>query len=168
MAAAKNASTLVTDVRMTLTPMRFSPSPSCACKQTIHHTAAVNDHRPIHCACLYDIFVMLQLTAVLMFVVLLGAATWGITQVEDGLDVTDLVPRHTTEFRFLEARQKYFDFYYMFAVTQGNFDYPKHQKLLHDYHDAFTRIGNIIKNDDGGLPEFWLPLLRDWLISKCS
>jgi patched 1 protein len=52
----------------------------------------------------------------------------------------------------------------MYAVTQGNFEYPNNQRLLYEYHDAFTRVSTIIKNDDGGLPEFWLSLFRDWLI----
>ena len=37
--------------------------------------------------------------------------------------------------------------------------------MLYEYHDAFTRVSKIIKNDDGGLPEFWLSLFRDWLIA---
>ncbi|CAL4069872.1 unnamed protein product [Meganyctiphanes norvegica] len=94
----------------------------------------------------------------------IGAAVWGVSHVKDGLDLTDIVPRDTPEFGFLSAQQKYFGFYNMFAVTQGNFEYPVKQKLLHEYHEAFTRVHHIIKNDDGGLPEFWLSLFRDWLI----
>ncbi|XP_076041583.1 protein patched [Oratosquilla oratoria] len=95
---------------------------------------------------------------------LLGTALWGMSRVTDGLDLTDIVPRHTPEFAFLNAQQKYFGFYNMFAVTQGNFEYPTNQQLLHEYHETFTRVHHIIKNDDGGLPEFWLSLFRDWLI----
>ena len=43
---------------------------------------------------------------------------WGTAQVQDGLDLTDLVPRDTKEFKFLEAQSKYFGFYNIFAVTQ--------------------------------------------------
>lgn len=93
-----------------------------------------------------------------------AAAAWGVSRVQDGLDLTDIVPSDTPEYAFLAAQQRYFGFYNMFAVTQGNFEYPTKQRLLHDYYEAFTRVNHIIKNDDGGLPEFWLSLFRDWLV----
>ena len=88
----------------------------------------------------------------------------GVPQVKDGLDLTDIVPRDTSEYRFLHNQKQYFSVYNMHAVTQGNFEYPTNQALLIDYHNAFTRVPRIIKNDDGGLPEFWLTMFRDWLI----
>lgn len=94
----------------------------------------------------------------------LGASLWGVVKVKDGLDLTDIVPQNTDEHKFLSAQGKYFGFYNMFAVTQGDFEYPTNQKLLYEYHEAFVRIPNIIKNDNGGLPEFWLSLFRDWLV----
>ena len=48
----------------------------------------------------------------------------------------------------------------MYAVIQDNLEYPQNQQLIHDYHKSFVSVGNIIKDDDGGLPEFWLSLLR--------
>jgi patched 1 protein len=99
-------------------------------------------------------------------VVILAGSVWGITKVTDGLDLTDIVPQNTDEHAFLSAQGKYFGFYNMYAVTQGEFEYPTNQKLLYEYHEAFMRVPNIIKNDDGGLPEFWLSLFRDWLIGK--
>ncbi|XP_069156937.1 protein patched [Procambarus clarkii] len=102
--------------------------------------------------------------AVAGLIVSVAAAAWGVSRVEDGLDLTDIVPSHTPEYAFLSAQQRYFGFYNMFAVTQGNLEYPSRQRLLHDYYEAFTSVTNIIKNDDGGLPEFWLSLFRDWLI----
>jgi patched 1 protein len=98
------------------------------------------------------------------FIVLLAASVWGMSKVKNGLDLTDIVPHQTSEYGFLAAHDKYFGFYNMYAVTQGNFEYPNNQRLLYEYHDAFTRVSTIIKNDDGGLPEFWLSLFRDWLI----
>ena len=92
------------------------------------------------------------------------AGIWGATHVQDGLNLTDVVPRNTSVFHFLDAQDKYFGFYNMFAVTKGHFEYPQNQKLLYDYHNAFVRIPNIIKDDNGGLPEFWLPLFRSWLV----
>jgi patched 1 protein len=70
------------------------------------------------------------------------------------------VPRNTSVYRFLSDSEDHFGFYNMFAVTQGHFEYPQNQPLLHDYHNAFVRVPNIIKDDDGGLPEFWLSLFR--------
>jgi patched 1 protein len=98
------------------------------------------------------------------FIVLLAASVWGMSKVKNGLDLTDIVPHQTSEYGFLAAHDKYFGFYNMYADTQGNFEYPNNQRLLYEYHDAFTRVSTIIKNDDGGLPEFWLSLFRDWLI----
>jgi len=42
----------------------------------------------------------------------------GIIRIKDGLDLTDVVPRFTEEYNFLEAQSKYFGFYNFFAVTQ--------------------------------------------------
>ncbi|XP_023246970.1 protein patched [Copidosoma floridanum] len=94
---------------------------------------------------------------------LLGCSVWQAMRVTDGLDLTDLVPLHSDEHAFLEAQSKHFGFYNMHAVTGRDFDYPNNQRLIYEYHDAFMRIKNVIKNDDGGLPEFWLSLFRDWL-----
>lgn len=84
----------------------------------------------------------------------------------DGLDLTDIVPRNTNEYNFLSAQNKYFGFYNMFAVTKGNFEYPTNQKILYEYHSAYTRINKIIKDDNGGLPDFWLVSFRDWLFGE--
>ncbi|XP_032585536.1 protein patched isoform X2 [Drosophila mojavensis] len=85
------------------------------------------------------------------------------TALQDGLDIIDLVPKHSNEHKFLDAQTRLFGFYSMYAVTQGNFEYPTQQKLLCDYHEAFVRVPHVIKNDNGGLPDFWLLLFRDWL-----
>ena len=95
-----------------------------------------------------------------------GLGVWGAAQLRDGLDLTDVVPRASDEFAFLEAQRRYFGFFEMVAVTQGDFEYPTNQELLHRYHQAFTRVPSVIKNDDGGLPDFWLSLFRDWLIGE--
>ncbi|KAF0297659.1 Protein patched [Amphibalanus amphitrite] len=97
-----------------------------------------------------------------------GLGVWGAAQLRDGLDLTDVVPRGSDEFAFLEAQRRYFGFFEMVAVTQGDFEYPTNQELLHQYHQAFTRVPSVIKNDDGGLPDFWLALFRDWLIDLQS
>ena len=96
--------------------------------------------------------------------VLIVAGVWGATKVEDGLDLVEVVPRNTSIHSFLEAQDKYFGFYNMYAVTEGNFEYPQQQALLYDYHNAFVRVPSVIKDDNGGLPEFWLSLFRAWLV----
>lgn len=116
-----------------------------------HYLTPVLKRRPI------KVFVLL------CYLVLIVISVIGITKVNDGLDLTDIVPRGTNEYRFLELRRQYFSYYNIFAVTKGNFDYPNGQRLLYDYHQTFNRIDAIIKNDDGGLPDFWLPMFRDWL-----
>jgi len=88
----------------------------------------------------------------------------GFTQIKDGLELTDIVPRDTSGYQFLDTQKRFFNVFNMYAVTRGNFEYPNNQKLLMEYHSAFTRISNIIKNDDGGLPDSWLTMFRDWLI----
>ncbi|XP_075216920.1 protein patched isoform X2 [Lycorma delicatula] len=106
----------------------------------------------------------IKLMTLFLLIGVLLASIWGVTKVSDGLDLTDIVPQNTSEYSFLSAQSRYFGFYNMYAVTQGDFEYPTNQRLLYEYHEAFMRVPNVIKNDNGGLPEFWLGLFRDWLI----
>lgn len=101
---------------------------------------------------------------IVFFIMVLTISVWGMLKVTNGLDLTDIVPRDTSEYNFLRAQSKYFGVYNMFAVTQGNFEYHNNQKILYEYHDAFMRVSKIIKDDDGALPDFWLGMFRDWLI----
>ena len=109
-----------------------------------------------------------KVLTVLIAVVLVAASAYGINKVEDGLDLTDVVPRNTSVWSFLKAQDQYFGFYNMYAVTQDNFEYPQNQRLIYEYHNSFVSVNNIIKDDDGGLPEFWLSLFRNWLIKLQS
>lgn len=106
---------------------------------------------------------MFQGAVVCLLALVLVASALGVTRLRDGLDLTDLVPGGTTEHDFLQAQSQYFGFYSMYAVTQGGFEYPSGQRLLHEYHTSFLRVTNVLRNDDGGLPPFWLSLFRDWL-----
>lgn len=101
----------------------------------------------------------------LCFTAIMGYSLHNATKLEDGLDLYDMVPKNTNEYDFLKVQSKMFNFYNMFAVTQGDFEYPTNQKLLYEYHEAFVRVPQVIKNDNGGLPDFWLSLFRDWLIN---
>ncbi|GFN88088.1 patched protein, partial [Plakobranchus ocellatus] len=102
-------------------------------------------------------------TVMISFLVFLIIGAWGTAQVKDGLDLTDIVPKDTPEFDFLEAQSKYFGFYSINLVTKGDFDYAHNQQLLYQYHAAFNKVKKIIKREDGSLPSFWLDLFRQWL-----
>ncbi|RWS27495.1 putative hedgehog receptor patched-like protein, partial [Leptotrombidium deliense] len=106
-----------------------------------------------------------KFVVILMCLLILAVCLSGLPRVDDGLELTDIVPRNTVEYNFLTAQRQYFSVFNMYAVTQGNFDYPNNQRLLYEYHNAFTRVENIIKNDDGGLQDFWLIIFKDWLTS---
>ncbi|KAI5693269.1 hypothetical protein M8J75_012496 [Diaphorina citri] len=106
-----------------------------------------------------------KMIVVFGFIGVLIASIYSLTHITEGTDLADLVPRHTPEQDFLRVQVRDFGFYTASLVTESAFDYPNHQRLLHDYHQAFMRVPNIVKNDDGGLPgNFWLELFRDWLL----
>lgn len=96
-------------------------------------------------------------------IVALFSTLSGIGNVKDGLDIKDIVPRDQIEYKFLDIRDKYFSFFNIFAVTKDKFDYPNNQRLLQEYYDSFNQVSKIIKNEDGGLPDFWLNVFRSWL-----
>ncbi|XP_012231499.1 protein patched [Linepithema humile] len=104
-----------------------------------------------------------KVCGMIFMAIVLACSVWQAMRVRDGLDLTDLVPQNSNEHAFLAAQAKHFGFYNMYAVTGRDFEYPNNQRVLYDYHDAFMRIKNVIKNDNGGLPEFWLSLFREWL-----
>lgn len=105
-----------------------------------------------------------KLLCMVCLIVAVGGGVWTTARLRDGLELTDLVPHGTDAHAFLSAQAKYFGFYNMYAVTEGDFEYPTNQKLLYEYHEAFVRVPSIVKNDDGGLPQFWLAMFRDWLL----
>lgn len=111
----------------------------------------------------FPFFFGFQVFVVVFFFVFLILGIWGTVQVKDGLDLTDVVPRGTKERKFLEEQTKYFGFYNIYAVTQGNFDYAGRQDVLYDYHKAFQRVDKIIKREDVSVRPFWLDLFRQWL-----
>ncbi|OQV16996.1 Protein patched [Hypsibius exemplaris] len=104
-----------------------------------------------------------KLFVMLAFALVLGGSTWGMTKVEEGLDMTEFIPKDTPEHRYLEVSSKSFAWYSMSAVTKGGFEYQNHQQLLHDFHHAFQRIDQVVKDEKGGLPSYWLGRMREWL-----
>ncbi|EDO48180.1 predicted protein, partial [Nematostella vectensis] len=103
-----------------------------------------------------------KILVLFMFAAMFGAGVYGCMLVRDGLDLMDVVPRNTTEHKFVDAQSKYFSYYIMYAVTK-EYDYPNGQKLMYKYHEAFSRVRNIIKSPDIKTQPFWLIYFRDWL-----
>ena len=110
--------------------------------------------------------ILFQVLILVVFMVVIVASILGAIKVKDGLELTDLVPQHTAEYNFLSVQKKYFGFYNFYAVTQADFDYPNNQQALHDYHKDFRWMDKIIKREDGSLPDYWLQLMREWLLGK--
>lgn len=104
----------------------------------------------------------LQVVVIVLFLCLLGVSLYGTTQVRDGLELTDIVPRDTSEYDFIGAQFKFFSFYNMYVVTQRG-DYAHNQPLLHQLHQRFHSVRYVLKEDNGQLPRMWLHYLRDWL-----
>lgn len=107
-----------------------------------------------------------SIRVVLLFILVIGINVWGMTRIQMGLPLSEMAPSGSNEQKFLDIYSRLFGFYNMYAVTQGDFEYPTNQKLLYEYHDAFMRVPNILKNDNGGLPQMWLSLFREWLLGK--
>lgn len=138
-------------------------------------TLLPNSSKPKKCSKmnikLYCDFILngkIKALGVLTIVALLGSSAYATLKLQDGFELTDLIPKNTSEYNFISAQSKLFGFYNIFAVTQGNFEYPQNQKLLREYHESFIRVPNIIKNDNGGLPDFWLNIFRNWLLTLQS
>ncbi|KAG8230581.1 hypothetical protein J437_LFUL004494, partial [Ladona fulva] len=107
----------------------------------------------------------IKVAVMTLLAVAVAAGAWvAQTRLGDGLALTELVPAGTAEHAFLKAQASNFGFYGMYAVTRGDFEYPTNQRLLYEYHDAYVRVPYIVRNDDGGLPDFWLSMFRDWLL----
>ena len=77
---------------------------------------------------------------ILFFLCLVAVGIYGALQVEDGLELTDVVPSKSVAHKFVEAQFKYFSFYPMALVTQDEFDYANGQKKLYSYHEDFKQV----------------------------
>lgn len=100
---------------------------------------------------------------VVLFLGLLGLSLYGTTMVHDGLYLTDIVPRDTKEYDFIDAQFKYFSFYNMYLVTMDGFDYARSQRLLIQLHNAFNTVKFVVRDSDNKLPRMWLHYFQDWL-----
>ncbi|XP_068677208.1 uncharacterized protein [Montipora foliosa] len=105
-----------------------------------------------------------KLVVLVLFSGLLAAGIYGAFQVEDGLELTEVVPQGSIAHQFVEAQFKYFSFYPMALVTEDDFDYPNQQSKLYSYHNAFKEIPNVIRIPDSvEIPKFWMMFFREWL-----
>ncbi|CAL1579702.1 unnamed protein product [Knipowitschia caucasica] len=100
---------------------------------------------------------------VVLFLGLLGLSLYGTTMVHDGLYLTDIVPRDTKEYDFIDAQFKYFSFYNMYLVTMGRFDYAHSQRLLIQLHNSFNSVKYVVRDSSNKLPRMWLHYFQDWL-----
>lgn len=119
----------------------------------------------------YHLFFLNKQIKVLTLLIYIGFTVYcllGCLKVKNGLDLTDIVPRNTDEYEFLAIQKQQFNVFNMFLISKGNFDYPNNQKLLYDYYKTFNRINSIVKDDNGGLHDFWLISFREWLKSLQS
>ncbi|KAJ7993967.1 hypothetical protein DPEC_G00261060 [Dallia pectoralis] len=103
-----------------------------------------------------------KVVVILLFLVLLVVSLYGTTRVRDGLELTDIVPRETSEYDFIGAQFKFFSFYNMYVVTQRA-EYAQAQPLLYQLHQRFNTVRYVLREDNGQLPLMWLHYFRDWL-----
>ena len=77
---------------------------------------------------------------IIFFLCLLAVGIYGALQVEDGLELTDVVPSESVAHRFVDAQFKYFSFYPLSLITQDEFDYAYQQEKLLSYHEDFKQV----------------------------
>lgn len=105
----------------------------------------------------------LQALVLAFFGALLGLSLYGATLVQDGLALTDVVPRGTKEHAFLSAQLRYFSLYEVALVTQGGFDYAHSQRALLDLHQRFSSLKAVLPPPATQAPRTWLHYYRSWL-----
>ncbi|XP_037683316.1 protein patched homolog 2 isoform X2 [Choloepus didactylus] len=98
-----------------------------------------------------------------LFGFLLGLSLYGATLVQDGLALTDVVPRGTKEHAFLSTQLRYFSLYEVALVTQGGFDYTHSQRALFDLHQRFSSLKAVLPPPATQAPRTWLHYYRNWL-----
>ncbi|KAM7098859.1 protein patched homolog 2 isoform 2-T2 [Molossus nigricans] len=98
-----------------------------------------------------------------LFGALLGLSLYGATLVQDGLALTDVVPRGTKEHDFLSTQLRYFSLYEVALVTQGGFDYAHSQRALFDLHQRFSSLKAVLPPPATQAPRTWLHYYRNWL-----
>lgn len=79
---------------------------------------------------------------------LLGVCIYGATRVENGLDLTEVVPSNTRQHDFVVANAKYFSYAYITIVQDehNNFGSVEWQKETLDFHHSLADIQWIVKS----------------------
>lgn len=107
-----------------------------------------------------------QAMVLVLFGALLGLSLYGATLVQDGLALTDVVPRGTKEHAFLSTQLRYFSLYEVALVTQGGFDYAHSQRALFDLHQRFSSLKAVLPPPATQAPRTWLHYYCNWLQGK--
>ncbi|KRZ03809.1 Protein patched -like protein 1 [Trichinella zimbabwensis] len=97
--------------------------------------------------------------------VLVALSIDGVTKISLGLELTDLIPKHTAPYGFLAAREAYFSFFPFSAVLKGPMDIPHKQRLIRDYRSAIGEIDYVIRHDGQPSEKYWLSMMTEWLVS---
>uniref|UniRef100_A0A7M5VCP8 SSD domain-containing protein n=2 Tax=Clytia hemisphaerica TaxID=252671 RepID=A0A7M5VCP8_9CNID len=105
-----------------------------------------------------------KIISMIVCLALLIISLVGVMQVEKGLDLSDMVPKQTTEYQYFSERQKYFSYYKVFVVIANNtdgtrFDYANNQQLVYDLHRKLYNVGKMVKTPN----RFWLDVFSSWL-----
>uniref|UniRef100_A0A915JF16 Uncharacterized protein n=1 Tax=Romanomermis culicivorax TaxID=13658 RepID=A0A915JF16_ROMCU len=100
--------------------------------------------------------------------------------------LTDVLPKNTPPYAFLDARQAYFSFYPFNIILKGPLDIANNQHMIRKFHDSIKEIPYIVKSDQnlqqsttgvgdqllfanpsvsqtGSSSQFWLQLMSEWL-----
>ncbi|KRX40231.1 Protein patched -like protein 1 [Trichinella murrelli] len=97
--------------------------------------------------------------------VLVALSIDGVTKISLGLELTDLIPKHTAPYGFLAAREAYFSFFPFSAVLKGPMDIPHKQRLIREYRSAIGEIDYVIRHDGQPSEKYWLSMMTEWLVS---
>uniref|UniRef100_A0A915HN68 SSD domain-containing protein n=1 Tax=Romanomermis culicivorax TaxID=13658 RepID=A0A915HN68_ROMCU len=101
---------------------------------------------------------------VLMFNgILLASGLVGCSRIVLGLELTDVIPRGTAAYAFLDARERFFSFYPFNGIIKGPIDLPSKQALIYEYREKLGDVKYVVKQDGKVQEQFWLDLMRVWL-----
>lgn len=118
---------------------------------------------------------MVKVAVLLISVVLLGCCIYGVTKVENGLDLTEVVPSGTKEHAYVSASLKYFSFFDVYIVQDSNNDFSSLavQSEMLNFHSEFAEVPWIVKSNrsvngkmvvNGVSESFWLEKMIDFYV----
>ncbi|XP_018320591.1 protein patched [Agrilus planipennis] len=106
-----------------------------------------------------------KVTLCLTYAILIIFCVFNGLKLEYDVRLSTFLPRHTQEYKYLEAHNRFFGFYNFYLVTT-ELEYPLNQPLLYEYHASLTKVPHVMKDSNGGLNmnDFWLANFRDFLL----